>query len=242
MGSARQLVRHPSLADQVIADMRSRIIDGQLPPGTPLPSEREMCTNYGVSRTVIREAVKVLAAKGLVKSVPGSGLVVGTTDIDDVSEVLQLFMRNGTSLRYEELHEVRLALEVAAVRQCARRADEDTKDKLAFLADELATLKDDIPGASSNDFQFHRTIGEGTQNEFFVMIFDVLGGALMETRVATFSMDSKRFETVVEAHRKIADAISSGDPDLAAAAMTEHLGEVKTTWDAHPELVAGKNL
>ena len=72
-----------------------------------------------------------------------------------------------------------------------------------------------------------------TGNDFWVLVFDVLGGALTETRVATFSMNKERFTTVVKAHRTIAGAIGQRDPDAAGKAMVDHLTEVKNTWDEY---------
>lgn len=232
----RSLVRQPSLSQQVVSDLRDQIITQGLKPGTGLPSERELCDHYGVSRTVIREAVKVLSAKGLVSSTPGSGLVVGQTELTDVSDVLQLFMRHGSHLKYHDLHAVRMIVETAVAREAAERASDDAIDRLYFLCDEMEKLEGNIVELSENDLEFHRGIALASGNEFWVLTFDVLGGALTETRVATFSMDESRFHVVLAAHRKIADAIARRDPEAAGIAMADHLIEVKTTWNQHPEM------
>ena len=112
-------------------------------------------------------------------------------------------------------------------------------ERLLELCDELEDLQGDIPRASRNDFYFHKTIAEATNNEFMVAMFDVLEGALMETRVATFGMKPSRIRRVAKAHRAIALAIADRDPDAARQAMLDHLIEVKTTWDQHPEYLTG---
>lgn len=230
-----RLQRQPSLSEQVVDDLQRQIFDKQLAAGSSLPSERELGIHYGVSRTVIREAVKVLTAKGLVEAVPGSGLIVGSTEIEDVAEVLRLYMREGTSLKYGDLHEVRMSLEVTAAGAAAQRASEAAAQHLIALCDELSTLSDDIVRASRNDFDFHKAIATSTGNDFLVLLFDVLEAALMETRVATFSMDPNRISIVAAAHRRVAVAIAAHDPVAAKRAMREHLAEVKYTWDSHPE-------
>lgn len=230
-----RLQRQPALSEQVVDDVRRQIFEKELAAGASLPSERELGAYYGVSRTVIREAVKVLTAKGLVKSVPGSGLVVGTTEIEDVAEVLQLYMREGSSLRYGDLHEVRMSLEVTAAGAAAQRATPQAAQELLVMCDELAACTDDLVRASRYDFDFHKAIAASTGNDFLVLLFDVLEGALMETRVATFSMEPSRVALVAEAHREIAMAVVARDPDEARRAMRRHLKEVKATWDAHPE-------
>lgn len=229
------IVRPPSLSAQVTEDLRNRILNDGMEAGEQLPSERELCNYYGVSRTVIREAIKVLTAKGLVESIPGSGIVVRFSEISDVTEALQIFLRQGTSLDYVNLHEVRVALEVAAAGKAAEVADAKTAGQLLELCDELTSLEGDIPRASRNDFRFHKAIAESTNNEFMVLMFDVLEGALMETRVATFAMEPSRIQRVAKAHRAIARAIEARDPEAARQAMLDHLVEVKATWDQHPE-------
>src|SRR5699024_11906027 len=114
------LVRQPRLSDQVVEQLRGLIDAGRMRPGDPLPSERELCERFSVSRTVIREAVKALTAKGLVTSVPGSGLIVGTTTIEDVAEIFDLYFRGEPDLQYLDLHEVRYALEPAMCAQAAQ--------------------------------------------------------------------------------------------------------------------------
>ena len=130
-----------------------------------------------------------------------------------------------------------MEIEVSVAKEAARRADPARVARLHQLCDELETLEGDIVRSSTNDLDFHREIALATENEFWVLLFDILGGALTETRVATFSMDPRRFSIVVAAHRRIAEGIGSGDPEQAAEAMRDHLLEVKQTWDKHPEVV-----
>lgn len=226
------LVRQPRLSDQVTERLRNQIYEGRMRPGDQLPSERELCERFGVSRTVIREAVKALTAKGLVTSVPGSGLIVGTTTIEDVAEIFEFYFRGEPSLRYLDLHEVRYSLEPAICAQAAMHAADEEIDGLLALCDELEGYREeDLVQASRNDAMFHRNIALASQNSYFVILLDALGRSLLDTRVATFSMDPSRLATVAAAHRKIADGIATKDPEGAAAAMREHLDEVLETWN-----------
>lgn len=88
----------------------------------------------------------------------------------------------------------------------------------------------DLVDASRNDARFHRRIAIASQNSYYVILLDALGRSLLDTRVATFSMEPRRLSTVVSAHREVADAIAAHDPDAAADAMREHLSEVVETW------------
>lgn len=237
------VVRQARLSDQVAALLREEIASSGLRPGDPLPSERDLCERFEVSRTVIREAVKTLTAKGLVTSVPGSGLIVGTTTIDDVAEIFELFFRGGPPLRYRELHEVRYSLEPATCAAAAEQAtDEEIADLLA-LCDELDDCTaDDLVEASSNDARFHRGIAVASHNSYFVILLDAIGRALMDTRAATFTIDPQRVYIVARAHRAIAEGIASRDPRRAADAMRAHLDEVLDTWDrGHDRLGAAQD-
>lgn len=236
-----KLRRQPSLSEQVVADLENRIVNGNMTPGDVLPTERELCEAYGVSRTVVREATRILVGKGILESISGRGFVVAQMSVDDISAALRMFMRRGTRLKYADLHEVRLALETAAVERTSIVAGNDARE-LITLCDDLAKLgSDEIVAASKNDIIFHLRIAELSQNDFFIMLFQALQEALTETRVATFTMDPTRIQTVAAAHRKVAEAIVAGDGTAAGDAMREHLLEVKATWDAHPEYFRDDN-
>jgi GntR family transcriptional repressor for pyruvate dehydrogenase complex len=226
------LVRQPRLSDQVAEKLRDMIYEQNMRPGDALPSERELCEHFGVSRTVIREAVKTLTAKSLITAVPGSGLVVGTTTIEDVAEIFDLYFRGEPSLRYLDLHHVRYSLEPAICALAAQNASDDDIAGLFALCDELEQLTEsDLVEASRNDAKFHRNIAVASQNSYFVILLDALGRSLLDTRVATFSMEPRRLSVVALAHRKVADAIAAHDSEGAANAMREHLGEVVETWN-----------
>jgi GntR family transcriptional repressor for pyruvate dehydrogenase complex len=225
------VVRQERLSDQVASMLREEIANSSLRPGDHLPSERELCERFGVSRTVIREAVKTLTAKGLVTSTPGSGLAVGTTTIDDVAEIFEFYFRGAPTLHYRELHEVRYTLETSNCMFAAQRASAEETTELLRLCDELETFsEDDLIDASRNDAVFHRNIAVATHNSNFVVLMDAIDRALLDTRVATFSMDPGRIRTVSAAHRKIATAIADHQPEDAASAMRQHLDEVLASW------------
>lgn len=231
LSTPSDLVRQPRLSDQVAVKLRDMIYEGRMRPGDALPSERELCEHFSVSRTVIREAVKTLTAKSLVTAVPGSGLIVGTTTIEDVAEIFDLYFRGEPSLRYLDLHHVRYSLEPAICALAAENAGDEDIAGLFALCDELESLTEgDLVDASRNDARFHRNIAVASQNSYYVILLDALGRSLLDTRVATFSMEPRRLSIVVAAHRKVADAIASRDPEAAAEAMREHLGEVVDTW------------
>ncbi|WP_299036598.1 FadR/GntR family transcriptional regulator [uncultured Pseudokineococcus sp.] len=224
------VVRQRRLSDQVSELLRADIVERGLRPGDRLASEREMCERFGVSRTVVREAVQALAAKGIVVASPGSGLAVGTTSLEDVTELLQRFVRHGPEVRYRQLHEVRASVEVEVAGLAAERIDDAALTALHDLCDQLPGHADDIVEASRNDYAFHRGLALATGNDFFVMLHDVLGEALMQTRVATFSFDPRRIVVVARAHTDVVRALEAHRAVGARQAMADHLDEVLATW------------
>src|SRR2546422_9905311 len=106
-----QVTREPRLSDKVADMMLETILSRRLAVGDRLPSERELGEQFGGSRTVVREAVRALVAKGVIEVRAGSGLRVAAVDASTVQESMRLFLRGGT-LDYEKVHEVRKMLEV----------------------------------------------------------------------------------------------------------------------------------
>ena len=98
-----QVAREPRLSDKVAAMMLETILSRRLRPGDRLPSERELGEQFGVSRTVIREAVRELVAKGVIEVRSGSGLRVAPVDASTVREAMLLFLR-GASVDFEKVH------------------------------------------------------------------------------------------------------------------------------------------
>ncbi len=116
-----RVAREPRLSDKVAELLLETIFRRGLQPGDRLPSERELGEQFGVSRTVVREAVRELAAKGLIEVRTGSGLRVAAVDAAAVSESMSLYLRGG-SVDFARVHEVRRLLEVEIAGLSAERA------------------------------------------------------------------------------------------------------------------------
>lgn len=224
------VVRQAPLSDQVAERIQDQIFLQNLQPGDKLPTERELGENFGVSRTVVREAIRILNARGLVASKDGSGIVVTAVGASNVASVIQLFMNGRKELDYYDLHEVRASLETAIVRAASERGTREDHKKLLHYCDEMEANLENIPLASSFDFKFHSALAQATQNDFYVLLHDALADVLVETRETTFQFDPERMKRVTHVHRAIADAVISGDADLAVERMQAHLDDVRETW------------
>jgi GntR family transcriptional repressor for pyruvate dehydrogenase complex len=221
--------REVRLADQVADTIRDTILSRRLKPGDALPSERELSHQFGVSRTVIREAVRSLGGKGLVQSVGGSGVRVLAVDADTVSESMRNLVYSA-EFDYGKVDEVRRVIEVAAAGFAAERA---TPDDIAVIARTLEAMNDqldDLEACVQADLAFHRALALATHNELFLVLHDSLGASLVDVRRRNLSRGVTRRKRIVAAHRRILGAVSGRDPERARAMMRDHLGEVRTAW------------
>ncbi len=131
-----QVAREPRLSDKVADMMLSTILSNRLYVGDRLPSERELGEQFGVSRTVVREAVRALVAKGVIEVRSGSGLRVAAVDAAAVSESMSLYLR-GASVDFEKVHEVRALLEVHIAGAAAERATEEDLARLRAVHERM---------------------------------------------------------------------------------------------------------
>jgi GntR family transcriptional repressor for pyruvate dehydrogenase complex len=221
------VTREPRLSDKIAELMRQAIITRGLTAGTPLPSERELGEQFGVSRTVVREAVRALVAKGVVEVRSGSGLRVAAVDEGTVSESLTWFIRGG-SLEYEQVHEIRSMIEVGMAGLAAERRTDEQLEMLRETHETLTSVIDDFEAAAVADLAFHDLIARATQNDLFAVILGSIANALIEVRRETLAGGSG--ETTIADHQRILDAIAARDAEAARVAMADHLKDVHRLW------------
>lgn len=219
--------REPRLSDKVAELMRQTIIERQMAPGTPLPSERELGEQFGVSRTVIREAVRALAAKGIVEVRTGSGLRVASVDEATALESLTWYIRGG-QIEYAQVHEVRSTIEVEMAGLAAERRTDEQLRALKQAHAQFRSVMADVEQATVADVNFHNLIAKATQNDLFSVLLASIGEALIEVRRGTLTIGSGK--RTLDAHAKILSAIEKRDPGRARTAMRDHLNTVKALW------------
>jgi GntR family transcriptional repressor for pyruvate dehydrogenase complex len=223
--------REPRLSDKVADLLLRSIMSRGLQPGDKLPSERELGEQFGVSRTVVREAVRALAAKGVIDARTGSGLRVAAVGAAAVSESISLYLRGG-ALEYRKVHEVRKLLEVEIAALAAERSDDAHVERIEEICAEMeAAVGEDVERASQLDLEFHRAITKATGNELYLLLLDSIGEALLEVRRG--NLQTGAGDETIRAHREILDAIRTRDPDRARRAMATHLDQVERHWEEH---------
>jgi GntR family transcriptional repressor for pyruvate dehydrogenase complex len=227
------LERAPTLSDRVTESVLQLITSNALKPGDRLPSERDLGVRFGVSRTVVREAVRSLAAKGVLDVRTGSGATVARVGPDTASQTLRLFVQGSRGdddgSHYEQMNDVREMVETRVARIAARAAQPADVDRLRDLHRQLKAAKADVERASVLDVAFHREIAVATGNPLFVVILDSIEPALLEIRRRTLGSPG-RPNRALRAHALILERIAAGDPGGAEAAMDEHLADSRAAW------------
>jgi len=227
-----QVAREPRLSDKVADLMLETILSRKLKAGDRLPSERELGEQFGVSRTVIREAVRSLVAKGIIEVQSGSGLRVAAVGPAAVRESMSLFLRAG-KLDFEKVHEVRALLEVHIAGVAAERATAVDLEGLGKVHERMRSesADGDVEAAARDDLEFHRLIAAATQNDLYLLLMDSIGSALIDIR--RDNLGSGSAPTTLEQHEEILRSISAGDVTSARSSMQRHLEGVAEWWRDH---------
>jgi GntR family transcriptional repressor for pyruvate dehydrogenase complex len=225
------VLRAPSLSDKVAEQLTEAIVSKQVRPGTRLPSERDLGEKFKVSRTVVREAVRSLAARGLVRVTSGRGVEVTEVNSGDVAASMRLLVRGHKGLDYGKVNEVRTAVEVQVAGLAAQRARPDEIKRMHQLCDEhqRSLESGDLAAASELDFRFHQELTRASGNELLVAVLESISDVLREVR--NQSMNKPHVgEDGLRAHRRILKCVSSRKPDAAREAMADHLAEAERVW------------
>lgn len=213
------------LSTPVIEEFVDQIVGGALPPGSPLPAEASLCEHFGVSRTVIREVLKVLEQQGLVRVHNGKG--AWTTDRDSWNlldpVVLAARVRHDDERRFlPYLVTVRMALEGEMAAQAAAVADADQLRELGDLLDELAKAMRDVQRYVALDFRFHDAVMRASGNELGRTVVR----AILETAHLYPRYDSPNLGHVRKSqpgHEAIFEAVKNRDPAAARRAVRGHI-------------------
>lgn len=220
----RSFKGRPKLSEEIAGQLRQLIQGGDLLPGAQLPTENAMIEQFGVSRTVVREAVSALSADGLVNARQGRGVFVA----DDLTR--QPF-RLGDSQLSERDHivqvmELRLSLEVEAAGLAAQRRTSDDLREIEDAFERMVEAQRNGQEGAEQDFAFHLRIAEATQNTYIAKFIRYLGSFIIPRparRTVTGSERLVYLEGLTQEHADIRDAIADQDEAAAIEAMRVHL-------------------
>lgn len=218
-------LRSRRMSDEVAAQLQDLIDQGYLRPGDRLPSERELSKLFGVSRTVIREALAFLQRDGLIEVRQGT---LAQVRVPNASVAKPFLVGPGGNGRDNilALYEVRLGIESEAAALAARRATAEDIERIYHSLEKLHVYMDTGQPAEAHDQDFHRAVSTASHNAFFPQVMDSVYHRLHEAmRLAHYRDRRLQREpaVIVEEHRQIWKAIKERDPEGARHAMRTHL-------------------
>lgn len=219
-----------SLSDLVVEKIKALILKGELKEGDRIPGERELCEQFRVSRSSVREGLKILALQGLLKRT-NAGTVITTNFTSILEETLTLkILLDDTS--YADINEARLFLEKTMVGLAAQRVDDD---ELALMDKYINRMVDAEKRDNNNDYviadiAFHQQIAKASRSSVLMSLYNsiIMLVFKVQTRVG---YDKEIMKESIEFHKKILEALRSRDVEASEKEMIDHLKDVQERLD-----------
>lgn len=214
------------LYEQLARNIRGQIIDGDLSAGDRLPNERELAEQFGVSRTVVREALKTLKQEGLIEVRPGTGTFVVDATGEALTQTFGLMMSIGKEKSLLDIVEIREILEPEIAALAAERATPKHIEAMEHAVQLMDANLNDISEYARKDHSFHLALANATGNNIIPRLMASIVDLLQELREKIALVEGAR-ERGQQHHRRIIDAVKAKDSASARAAMQEHLRQVR---------------
>ena len=219
-----------SLVQEISDYLMDRMISGELKPGDKLPSDRSLSADYNVGRSSIREALKVLSALGLINILPGNGtfIAAGHTDFFLAPLSWSLFVGQHDTAH---LLEMRSIIEAETAKMAAERADEESKEKLAAIYDQMqaAYRSENFQAFLDSDLDFHLAIASCSGNPVLHRLLQTSRRIL--TSISKGGMGKIRYlDDIAAEHSAIYEAIINGKTSNAQSHMRTHLSRARNRY------------
>ncbi len=217
-------VRVARASDEVVEQVRALIFDGRLAPGDPLPSERDLAGQFGLSRITVRDALRVLESQGLIEIKVGArgGAFVARPSTQPVSESLanMLRLRRAT---FQDLGEARVLVEPHVASLAALRATaEDVRAMEEAVAAARAARAAGDPYFIPTSVAFHIALAEGAKNQVLLSTVESFRTLFHEALAALLPADDMARRAIAD-HQQILEAVKARDAERARRLMHEHL-------------------
>ena len=220
-----EAVKKTKVYEKVAEQIQRLIRDGLLKPGDKLPPERELAETFQVSRSSLRDAIRVLELMGMVEARQGEGTVVREPSGEAVASPLTAALLQQREF-VSELLELRGMIEPTLAARAATHAD---ADDLAHLGDILRRQKEKVDGgelAIEEDSEFHYSIARASNNKVVLRVVDVFMDLLRESRKQALQVEG-RLQKSLASHQQILAAIARHDAAAAEKAMRRHIQEIE---------------
>lgn len=232
--------RNFSLSQRMTQELGKAIVCGDYVAEKGLPTEADLCHQFGVSRSAVREAVKMLAAKGIISSRPRQGIRILPEEKWNIfdPDLLKWLLERSPSLKVvQEFLQLRIAIEPEAASLAARYADEREIKAIEDSLERMRISGDSMEKMLEADIDYHISILYATKNRFYIRLRDFVRTAL-NVSIRYTSTIKANHEGVIEDHTKVFNAIKSGNPVRAKNAMLVIIDEALTFIEeamAYPE-------
>lgn len=215
------------LSHKVAAEIEEAIVTKKIPSGERLPSEMELCNQFGVSRTAVREALRTLSAKGMISIEKGRGIFVKSISFEHVSNSMHNYLEvTGTRSTMMEVIEARMIIEPAIAQYAALHHTEEDIIALRQNLEEMRLNTDHLEHARL-DMKFHLLIAEASGNSIMPLILNPIHRLMPSIKKKIMKSVPGAKKAALIWHKKVLDAIESRDPQQAYLSMKGHLEVAK---------------
>jgi GntR family transcriptional repressor for pyruvate dehydrogenase complex len=192
--------------------------------GDKLSSEIELCNQFGVSRTAVREALRTLSAKGLISVLKGKGIFVRESSSEIVTDHMQLYLQLNVAHDYViDIVRARQMIEPSLAAFAALNHSNEDKSRLHQDIEDLKKCDGGFVQLAKLDMRFHLDIAKASQNSIMPLILDPIHKLIPEIKSSVYATNKDAKESAVIWHQKILDEIIRKDADGARRAMVQHL-------------------
>lgn len=209
------------LPDKIADEIKNMIVDKKLNIGDKLPNELELCKGLDVSRTTVREAIKILVAGNVLEIRRGKGTFVSER-LGVSKDPLGLLFESDKKKLIRDLFETRLIIEPELVSLVCERAEEYEIEKMKVLAKEIEELILKKENHLQKDIEFHKLIAKASHNSVVTKIIPIINDSINYGYDATKD-DDRVNKDVIRVHRRMVEAISKRDKVMAKDATIEHI-------------------
>lgn len=220
-------VNRRRIYQEVVDQLVDIIVSGKAPPGTQLPSERDLVEQFGVSRSSVREALFALQKMGLIALSNGERASVvepkSSVLVGELTGAVRYYLSRPSGVR--DFQGARTFFEVGLARHAAMHATPDEIASLKRALEANRQAKGDIEHFIDTDVAFHFVLAEIGRNEIFTTLHAALAKWLRDQRAISVAANGAA-DAAIEAHTRIYEAIARGDPDAAEREMRAHLQQV----------------
>jgi len=227
-------IKPRKISDEIVEQIKSLIIEGNLKPGESLPPERALAKSLNVSRVSLREALNTLQGMGLLEIQQGNRTCVRPITTRSIHDPLVSFAK-GSPANIMKVFEIRKYLELGSVSMAAERAGDQEIRRLESILKEMEEdLTKNRLGAKA-DLEFHTALAEATHNEAYIHVMKTIYDLLQEElRIAWGGIFRKRDKrrNLFEQHKNILLAIKQRDPKKGREEALAHLKYVEENWQA----------